>query len=71
MARPSQRAQPFATCGALPRAALLCTQLTWRRVALEDVQSTFRIVIEPKVVALLLIRLFFIRNIRGLGSMPH
>lgn len=57
------------TCGALPRAALLlCARLTWR-VALEGVQSTFRDVVEFRMVALLLIPLFFFEIIR-FGTMP-
>lgn len=67
MTKLSQKTQPSLICGALLRAALLCTQLTWD-VAFEDVQTTFRDVTEFRVITLLLIPLFD-ENIR-LGCMP-
>lgn len=64
----SLRTQPSPICGALPRAALLCAQLT-RRVALEGAQRTFRDIVEFRMVIFFWIPLFFFENIR-LGPMP-
>jgi hypothetical protein len=71
----SPRAQLSLACGALPRAGLLCAQLTWR-VAPEDAQSTFRDVVEFRIVTFFLIPLFFFEKIRRahattLDCAPH